>query len=201
MATSARRTGGCAGGAGDWVRSVAAHFWSCGRAGEVQSLRFAPDDAPFHGRGYALLTSAALLIWILLAAISGHAQINKKQEKINAQHADAIAAAQKAAEAWMKIEDAETYDKSWEAASDHFRSQVPEQGWVRRMETTRKPLDPLLVRDLTASEWKAEVPNLPKGEYVAFVYETTFANGHPQIESVVMVHEGDAWKMVGYAVQ
>jgi hypothetical protein len=36
---------------------------------------------------------------------------------------------------------------------------------------------------------------------VAFVYETTFANGHPQIESVVMVHEGGAWKMVGYAVQ
>jgi hypothetical protein len=201
MRISARRTGGCAGGAGDWVRSVVAHFWSCGRAGEVQVLRFAQDDTPFHGRGYALLTPAALLVWILLAAVSGHAQLSKKQEKINAQHADAIAAAQKAAEAWMKIEDAETYDKSWAAASDYFRSQVPEQGWVRRMETMRKPLDPLLVRDLTASEWKAEVPNLPKGEYVAFVYQTTFANGHPQVESVVMVHEGDAWKMVGYAVQ
>ena len=36
------------------------------------------------------------------------------------------------------------------------------------------------------------MPNLPKGEYVAFVYETTFANGHPQLESVVMVHEGRA---------
>jgi hypothetical protein len=45
------------------------------------------------------------------------------------------------------------------------------------------------------------VPNLPKGEYVAFVYQTVFANGHPQVESVVMVHEGEAWKMVGYAVQ
>jgi hypothetical protein len=174
MTSSARRTGGCAGGAGDWVRSVVAHFWSCGRA---------------------------LLVWLLLPALAANAQLSKKQEKLNAQHADAIAAAQKAAEAWMKIEDAETYDKSWAAASDYFRSQVPEQGWVRRMETTRKPLDPLLVRDLTASEWKTEVPNLPKGEYVAFVYQTTFANGHPQIESVVMVHEGDAWKMVGYAVQ
>jgi hypothetical protein len=172
-----------------------------GAASKLQVLRFALDDTPFHGRGYALLTPAALLIWILLAAVPANAQLSKKQEKTNAQHADAIASAQKAAEAWMKIEDAETYDKSWAAASDYFRSQVPEQGWVRRMETTRKPLDPLLVRDLTASEWKTEVPNLPKGEYVAFVYETTFANGHPQIESVVMVHEGDTWKMVGYAVQ
>ncbi len=142
-----------------------------------------------------------IVAWFLLSALAASAQLSKKQEKINAQHADAIAAAQKAAEAWLKIEDAESYDKSWAAASDYFRSQVPEQGWVRHMTEMRKPLDPLLVRDLTASEWKTEVPNLPKGEYVAFVYQTTFANGHPQVESVVMVHEGGAWKMVGYAVQ
>lgn len=145
--------------------------------------------------------ACALLAIALLLALPGSAQLSKKQEKINAQHADAIAAARTAAEAWLKIEDAETYEKSWAAASDYFRSQVPEQGWVRHMTETRKPLDPLLVRDLTTSEWNTEMPNLPKGEYVAFVYQTTFANGHPQLESVVMVHEGGAWKMVGYAVQ
>jgi hypothetical protein len=150
------------------------------------------------GIKYVGTTVAALA---LLMALPGSAQLSKKQEKINAQHADAIAAAQKAAEAWLKIEDAETYEKSWAAASNYFRSQVPEQGLVRRMTETRKPLDPLLVRDLTASEWNTEMPNLPKGEYVAFVYQTTFANGHPQIESVVMVHEGGTWKMVGYSVQ
>ena len=145
--------------------------------------------------------AAALLGLACLVALPGGAQVSKKQEKLNAQHADAIAAARTAAEAWLKIEDAESYDKSWQAASDYFRSQVPKQGWVRHMETMRKPLDPLVTRDLTASEWNTEMPNLPKGEYVAFVYQTVFANGHPQLESVVMVHEGAAWKMVGYAVQ
>jgi hypothetical protein len=147
---------------------------------------------------YGVLALAGIA---LLLVLPGRAQLSKKQEKLNAQHADAIGAARTAAEAWLKIEDAETYDKSWAAASDYFRSQVPEQGWVRHMTETRKPLDPLLVRDLTASEWNTEVPNLPKGEYVAFVYQTTFANGHPQLESLVMVHEGGAWKMVGYAAQ
>jgi hypothetical protein len=147
---------------------------------------------------YARLALAGIAV---LLSLPGSAQLSKKQEKINAQHADAIAAARSAAETWLKIEDAETYEKSWAAGSDYFRSQVPEQGWVRHMTETRKPLDPLLVRDLTASEWNTEMPNLPKGEYVAFVYQTTFANGHPQLESVVMVHEGGAWKMVGYAVQ
>jgi Tfp pilus assembly protein FimT len=146
-------------------------------------------------------TTVVLLAIALLLALPASAQLSKKQEKINAQHADAIAAARTAAEAWLKIEDAETYEKSWSAASDYFRAQVPEQGWVRHMTETRKPLDPLLVRDLTASEWNTEMPNLPKGEYVAFVYQSTFANGHPQLESIVMVHEGGAWKMVGYAVQ
>ena len=143
----------------------------------------------------------ALLLSGLLATLPGNAQLSKKQEKLNAQHADAIAAARTAAEAWLKIEDAETYEKSWAAASEYFRSQVPEQGWVRRMEVMRKALDPMLTRDLQASEWNTEMPNLPKGEYVAFVYQTVFANGHPQVETVVMVHERDAWKMVGYAVQ
>ena len=144
---------------------------------------------------------AALLLAGLLATLPGNAQLSKKQEKLNAQHADAIAAARTAAEAWLKIEDAETYEKSWAAASEYFRSQVPEQGWVRRMEVMRKALDPMLTRDLQASEWNTEMPNLPKGEYVAFVYQTVFANGHPQVETVVMVRERDAWKMVGYAVQ
>ena len=141
-----------------------------------------------------------MLLCIVLVCLSSSAQLSKKQEKLNAQHADAITAARTAAEAWLKIEDAETYDKSWEAASDYFRSQVPEQGWVKRMETMRKAIDPVLMRDLQATEWNTEMPNLPKGEYVAFVYQTTFADGHPQAESVVMVHEGGAWKMVGYSV-
>ncbi len=159
-------------------------------------LRRALDDTRFR-----FWLARAFLAWILLPALAVSAQINKKQEKLNAQHADAIAAARTAAEAWLKIEDAETYDKSWQAASEYFRSQVPEQGWARRMETMRRAIDPVLERNLSASEWQTEIPNLPKGEYVAFVYETTFANGHSQVESLVMVHEGGRWKMVGYAVQ
>ncbi len=175
---------------------LVAHSGSSGDARKLQVLRFAQDDTPLRVRRVR-----ALLVWLLLPALAASAQLSKKQEKINAQHADAIAAARTAAEAWLKIEDAESYEKSWDAASDYFRSQVPEQGWVRRMAVTRKPIDPMVTRDLEASEWKTEVPNLPKGEYVAFVYQTVFANGHPQVESVVMLHEGNAWKMVGYAVQ
>jgi hypothetical protein len=142
-----------------------------------------------------------MLTVLLLPALAANAQLSKKQEKLNAQHAAAIADAKTAAEGWIKIQDTADYEKSWAASSDYFRSQVPVKGWVRRMEEVRKPLDPVLTRELSASEWKEEIPNLPKGEYVALVYETVFSAGRAQPETVVMVHEGGGWKMVGYAVQ
>lgn len=142
-----------------------------------------------------------MLLALLLPVLAANAQLTKKQEKLNAQHAAAIADAKTGAEAWLKIQDTADYEKSWQAAADYFHSQVPVKGWVRRMEQVRKPLDPVLTRELSASEWKEEIPNLPKGEYVALVYETVFAAGHTQPETVVMVHEGGGWKMVGYAVQ
>src|SRR6185437_4916349 len=97
--------------------------------------------------GVLLSMRNRLAILALLPALVAGAQLSKKQEKLNAQHADAITAARTAADAWLKIEDAENYDKSWQAASEYFRSQVPEQGWVRRMQTMRRAIDPVLERD------------------------------------------------------
>jgi hypothetical protein len=85
--------------------------------------------------------AVALAGMALLLVVPDRAQLSKKQEKINAQHADAIAAAQKAAEAWMKIEDAETYDKSWAAASDYFRSQVPRSDGERVEDRSSQPAE------------------------------------------------------------
>ncbi len=140
-------------------------------------------------------------VWLAALILTLPATAQKKQEKLNAQHADAIAAAHTAADAWLAIEDSEDYGKSWEAASNYFHTQVPKEGWVRRMLAVRKPLDPVLTRDLSASEWKDAIPNLPKAEYVALAYTTVFVNGHSQQETVVMVHEGSGWKMVGYATE
>ena len=143
-----------------------------------------------------------VLLLLSLAWIQAPAdKLDKKQEKLNQQHAAAIMEAKTAAESWLKLQDAATYDKSWQAAADYFHSQVPERGWEQRMAMVRKPLDPVLSRDLSVTEWKTELPNLPAGEYVAFVWETVFITGRPQLESVVMMHEGGAWKMVGYSVQ
>ena len=146
----------------------------------------------------------SLAVLLMLSLAQGHAaedRLDKKQEKLNQQHAAAIVEARSAAEQWLKLQDAAAYDKSWAAAANYFHTQVPERGWEQRMAVVRKPLDPVLSRDLSVTEWKSELPNLPPGEYVALIWETVFISGQPQLETVVMMHEDGAWKMVGYSVQ
>jgi hypothetical protein len=116
-------------------------------------------------------------------------------------HTAEIAAAQKAGDAWMQLLDAEKYDECWQQSSPFFQKNVPQTAFRKRMETVRKPLDPVVIRTLHTSEYKTELSGLPKGEYVAFVWETVFSNSQEMLESLIMSDEAGQWKMIGYAVQ
>ena len=138
---------------------------------------------------YAL--AAVLLLSLGMRAASG----------TDNKHVPEIATAQIAAGAWLQVLDAENYDMCWKQSAALFQRNVPEAAFQKRMETIRKPVDPVVTRTLTASEYKKQLPGLPKGEYVAFVWDTVFSNSKESLESLVMVDEQGQWKMTGYAVQ
>ncbi len=119
----------------------------------------------------------------------------------NAKHTPEIAAAQIAAGAWLQLLDAEHYDTCWKQSAALFQQNVPEAAFQRRMETIRKPIDPMITRSLTASEYKKQLPGLPQGEYVALVWDTVFSNSKDTLESLIMVNEQGQWKMSGYSIQ
>ena len=139
-------------------------------------------------------------------SISGlHAQKEdrqqKKQDAINQAHAPQVAAAQKAAGAWLEIVDAEKYAESWKASAPFLQQHVSEAAWLNRLDTMRKPIDPLVERTLQTTQYREQFPGLPTGQYVAFVWETYFGAKHAMLESVIMSFDGTTWKPVGYAVQ
>jgi ribosomal protein S20 len=121
----------------------------------------------------------------------------KKQEAINAAHAGQVQAAQKAAEAWLTLVDAEKYDESWKETSPFLQSHVPEKSWEKHMQTMRAMVD----RTLHTTQYRDQFPGLPAGEYVAFVWETYFGAKRTMLESLIMSFDGSQWKPVGYAVQ
>lgn len=143
--------------------------------------------------------------FLALGVCSLHAQKEDKQQKkqdaINQAHSPQVAAAQKAAGEWLAIVDDEKYAESWKATAPFLQQHVSEAAWLNRMDTMRKPIDPLVERTLQTTQYREQFPGLPPGQYVAFVWETYFGAKHAMLESVIMSFDGTTWKTVGYAVQ
>jgi hypothetical protein len=152
-----------------------------------------------RNRAVARALTLSLRVW-LLAALSA-LMLPSAALAGDSKHAAEIAAAQKAGDAWLQLLDAEKYDQCWQQSSAFFQKKVPEIAFQKGMDTVRKPLDPVVTRTLHTSEYKTELSGLPKGEYVAFVWETVFSNSKEMLESLIMTDEAGQWKMIGYAVQ
>jgi hypothetical protein len=130
-----------------------------------------------------------------------YAQKEKKQEAINDAHAAQVEAAKKAAGDWLSLVDAQKYEESWKQAAPFLQAHFPEKDWEKRMNSMRKPIDPMVDRTLHTTQYRDQFPGLPAGEYVAFVWETYFGVKTQMLESVIMSFEGGQWRVVGYAVQ
>jgi len=114
---------------------------------------------------------------------------------------DPEAAARIAAEGWLAHIDAQDYARSWEAAAEPMRQQVTAEQWEQAGRQVRQQLGETRERTLQESRHTTELPQAPAGEYVVFVYRTSFAHG-PATEQLIMMLEPDGeWRPVGYFVR
>ena len=125
----------------------------------------------------------------------------RKQQTINEAHNDQIDSAKKVAVDWLALVDQEKYAESWQQAAPFLKEHVPLAAWEKRLNEVRKPIDPMVDRTLSTTEYRDQLPGLPAGQYVAFVWETYFGVKHEMLESVIMSLTNGQWKTVGYAVQ
>ncbi len=120
---------------------------------------------------------------------------------MNARHASEVDAAQQAALQWLAVVDAEKYADSWKQAAPFLKEHFAEKDWEKHLDTMRKPIDPMVDRTLHTTQYREQFPGLPKGAYVAFVWESYFGTRHQMLESVIMSYDGSQWKPIGYALQ
>jgi hypothetical protein len=134
-----------------------------------------------------------------------HAQKEEKQQRkqdaVNQAHAAQIEVAQKAAGDWLALIDAGKYAESWKQCAPFLQAHLTQTAWEKRLNDTRKPLDPFVDRTLSTTEYRDQLPGLPPGQYVAFVWESYFGTRHQMLESVIMSFDNGQWKTIGYAVQ
>ncbi len=135
------------------------------------------------------------------ASASSQDKQQRKQQSANAAHAAQIDAAKKVADEWLKVIDEEKYEEGWKQTAPYLKEHVPLAAWEKRLNDIRKTIDPMVDRTLSTTEYRDQLPGLPPGQYIAFVWETYFGVRHQMLESMVLSLTNGEWKVVGYAVQ
>ena len=111
-----------------------------------------------------------------------------------------VEAAQKAAQEWLALLDANNYEATWENAASMFKTQVTTDQWVQQIKQAHSQLDSLQSRSVVAARYTESLPNVPEGEYVVVQYRTVYGD-MSTIETMTLMKDGDAWRTAGYFVK
>lgn len=106
-------------------------------------------------------------------------------------------AAVQAARQWLALTDKGDWNGSWNATGQAFKSLNTSERWAEVSEAVRTPLGALVSRDLIGEEY---VPAPPYG-YQVVKFRTSYANKAGAIETLSLVREGDAWRVVGCTIE
>jgi len=148
-----------------------------------------------------MILAALMLAWVSARAFAQTTEQQQQEQSASRAHAAQVDAAEKAASEWLALVDAGKYEASWKSAAPFLQRHLTAKDWEKRLDTVRKPIDPMVERTLHTTQYRDKFPGLPAGEYVAFVWETYFGAKRQMLESVIMSYDGEQWKTIGYAVQ
>ena len=99
----------------------------------------------------------------------------------------------RSAREWLHLGDEGRWNDGWAATGESFRKLNTSERWAAVADKVRTPLGAVITRTALSQE---SVPAPPAGvEMVKF--RTNFANKADVIETVTLVREGGAWKVVG----
>jgi len=111
--------------------------------------------------------------------------------------APAESAAVGAARDWLALVEKGDWNGSWEATGQAFKALNTVETWTRVAQQVQGPLGAVRSRVLLSEQ---EVPAPPYG-YQMVKFRTDYANKAGAIETLSLVREGGAWRVVGVTVE
>lgn len=114
-----------------------------------------------------------------------------------AESAPAESAAVGAARDWLALVDKGDWNGSWAATGQSFKALNSVETWSRVAREVQGPLGAVKARVLLSEQ---EVPAPPYG-YQMVKFRTDYANKPGAIETLSLVREGGAWRVVGITVE
>ncbi len=141
------------------------------------------------------LLALPLLFVFLFLALPAQAQQDAPTDT-----AQAIEAAQQAADQWLAHVDAGDAAQSYETAAAVLKDQITEEQWRGSLNAVEMQTGELVDRALITPRYTTTLPNAPPGEYVILEYDAQYTN-LAALEVVVLKKENDDWRSAGYLVQ
>ena len=104
-----------------------------------------------------------------------------------------------AAQAWLKLTDANDAAQSWATASSLFTGAVLQSQWETILPGRRGPLGGVVSRKIASTNLAKSRQGAPDGQYAHIGYKTEFANKKKTEESVELQLDHDGvWRVCGY---
>lgn len=100
---------------------------------------------------------------------------------------------------WLKIVDEGRFDDAYKRMGKYFQSQYKFSEFDQIIGRERRFLGQASGRQLLSTMPLVSPPGSPKGAYRQYIYKTKFQREPQELyESVLLVGEGDEWRVVGY---
>ena len=112
------------------------------------------------------------------------------------------AAAQRSAEAWLKLVDGAKYEDAWRQAASAVKKAVTTEQWQQGVSAERHPLGKLLSRKLKTRLYTEQLPEAPSGKQVIIQFAATFESKASAEEQVTLVLDPDGtWRVWTYFIR
>jgi Tfp pilus assembly protein PilF len=139
-------------------------------------------------------------------------KVDPSNKKIKAELDDALAKAKAAlaetrkalvaTEKWLALLDEGKYAETWDQSAGVFRKNSAKKQWIATLKGLLGSLGKMKSRVKQDADYRTSLPGSPAGEYVVFIFKTTFANKKDAIETVTPMKDKDGkWRVSGYYIK
>jgi hypothetical protein len=114
---------------------------------------------------------------------------------------DALTSDVATANVWLEQLDAKSWNESWKRTGKLFQSNLTQEQWAKTAQAVRDPLGAVISRHILGVTKTTTLPGAPDGEYGVLTYSAAFTNKASAVETVVLIRDGEQWKIVGYFIR
>jgi hypothetical protein len=114
---------------------------------------------------------------------------------------DAVTPEVATANVWLEQLDAKSWNESWKGTGKLFQSNLTQEQWSKTAQAVRDPFGAVISRHILGVTKTTTLPGAPDSEYGVLTYSAVFKNKASAVETVVLIRDGEQWKIVGYFIR